>query len=71
VDNKGELGWEPGANRYEFEMASEFQKIAEGKGALVSTGTSGTAYGILHSAQLIGAKSGADVVAGVRRQHRG
>lgn len=58
VNKEGMLTWEPGEKVYEFKMQSKFQKMAENIGALVMTGTSGTAYGILQSAKLIGEKCG-------------
>ena len=56
VDKTGGLTWEPGTNIYEYKMASEFQKVAEAKSALVTAGTSGTAFGILQVSDLLAAK---------------
>lgn len=58
VNKEGMLTWEPGEKVFEFQMKSEFQKMSENIGALVMTGASGTAYGILQSAKLIGEKHG-------------
>lgn len=57
VNKDGRLTWEPGEKVYEFQMQSNFQRMAENTGALVMTGTSGTAYGILQSAELIGKRA--------------
>lgn len=51
VGGKGKLGWESGQDLYHFPMTSDYQKQAEDLLTPVSTGPSGTAYGIYQVAQ--------------------
>ncbi len=53
VGPDGKLGWRPGAKSYDYQMKSPTQQEALHVGGLVKTGISGTAFGILQSAEVM------------------
>ncbi|MFD4395793.1 hypothetical protein [Kitasatospora sp. NPDC058478] len=53
VDKDGRLGWQPGAKSAYYKLKSELHEGAHLSGGLASTGTSGTAYGLLQAAEAI------------------
>ncbi|MER7753273.1 hypothetical protein [Kitasatospora sp. NPDC097643] len=50
VDKDGILGWQPGAKTFHYRLDSKLQLDAMRGGGLISSGTSGTAFGLLQSA---------------------
>jgi hypothetical protein len=54
VDARGKLAWKTGGMKYRYKMESAFQREAEELVAPVSTGVSGTSYGILQVAEKYG-----------------
>jgi hypothetical protein len=55
VNVEGKLSWESGQDLYHYPVTSQYQDIAEELLTPVSTGPSGTAYGIFQVAQKVGA----------------
>lgn len=56
VDGQGRLSWEPGQDLHHFPMSSAYQDEAEALLRPVSTGPSGTAYGIFQVAHQVEAE---------------
>lgn len=56
VNGEGKLSWESGQDLYHYPMTSPYQETAEELLTPVSTGPSGTAYGIFQVAQKVGAQ---------------